>query len=107
MTMMELTAVRVQRIRRLLQRYRRKYANGLLALLSAGCLALSAVILTLLRTIQTPIGLSNPASAYGAVLLRSSAGGYIVVCIAAFAAGTMAVILWIRFQQRQKREEKP
>ena len=62
-------------------------------------LFLLACITTLLKKIQTP-GIFAAANAYGAVLLRNDVSPYIVVGVAAFAAGVMCTIFCMRCREK-------
>ena len=48
-------------------------------------------------------GQTAAQGAFGAMLLREDAGGYVLVAVAAFAAAVVLVIACIRLREREKR----
>lgn len=107
------TETRVREIRRRTRQYRRRRERRVLSSLTAFNLFLLAGIGLLLRSVQA-LGVSAVAKGYGSVLLREGGGVYIVVGVAAFAAGVALTVICIRCRKRkpirssdaEKREEK-
>ena len=93
------TEIRVREIRRRTRRYRRRRENCELFSLTVFGLFLLAGIGVLFRSVQTP-GIVSVAEGYGAVLLRSGAGAYVVIGIAAFVVGVTVTVLCIRLKNR-------
>ena len=107
------TEFRVREIHRRTRRYRQRYEHRALSSLTAFSLFLLAGIGALLQRVQAG-GVSAVADGYGAVLLREGAGAYILVGIAAFAAGAALATLCIRHRKKpsgdrpnEDKEEKP
>lgn len=107
------TETRVREIHRRTRRYRRRHENHVLSSLAAFSLLLFAGIGAFLRRVQAG-GVSAVADGYGSVLLREGAGAYIVVGIAAFAAGAALAALCIRYRKKslgdrsnEDKEEEP
>lgn len=89
------TQVRMRAIHSRTRRYRaRDEARQLSCLAMCGTLLLAGINL-LLHTVQSP-GVAAVADGFGAVLLKDGAGAYIVVGLAAFAAGVAATVLCVR-----------
>ena len=107
------TETRVREIRSRTQQYRKRYEIRLLSCLTVYSLFLLAGIGVLFRSVQAP-GIASVAKGYGAVLLRDGAGTYVVIGIAAFAAGVALTMLCIRLKSKstnrtshtQKSEER-
>ena len=107
------TETRVREIHRRTRRYRRRHENHVLSSLAAFSLLLFAGIGAFLRRVQAG-GVSAVADGYSSVLLREGAGAYIVVGIAAFAAGAALAALCIRYRKKswgdrsnEDKEEEP
>ena len=93
------TETRVREIRSRTRQYRRRYETRLLSFLTVCSLFLLAGIGVLFRSVQTP-GIVSVAEGYGGVLLRSGAGAYVVIGIAAFAIGVSVTVLCIRLKNK-------
>ena len=93
------TETRVREIRSRTRQYRKRYEARLLSCLSVCCLFLLAGIGVLFRSVQAP-GVATVADGFGAVLLRSGAGAYVVIGIAAFVIGVSVTVLCIRLKNR-------
>ena len=93
------TEIHIQEICRRARQYRQQYERRMLFILSVCSLFLLACITTLLKMVQTP-GIFAAANAYGAVLLRNDVSPYIVVGVAAFAAGVMGTIFCMRCREK-------
>ena len=96
------TETRVREIRCRTQQYRKRYEAWLFSCLTLCSLFLLAGIGVLFRSVQTP-GIVSIAEGYGAVLLRDGAGAYVVIGIAAFAAGVAVTVLCVRLKSRAAR----
>ena len=93
------TETRVREIRSRTRQYRRQRENRVLSFLAAFSLFLLAGIGVLFRHVQAP-GIVSVAEGYGAVLLRSGAGAYVIVGIAAFAVGVTVTVFCIRLKNK-------
>ena len=95
------TETRMWEIHRRTRRYRRQHESRLLFFLTVWFLFLLAGIGVLFRSVQAP-GIVSVAEGYGAVLLRSDAGAYVIVGICAFVIGVSATMLCIRLKSKSK-----
>ena len=93
------TEARLREIRSRTKQYRKKYENRLLTCLAMCNLILFAGIGVLFRSVQGP-GTVAVADAYGTVLLRDGAGGYVVIGIVAFVAGVALTVICIRLKKK-------
>ena len=93
------TETRMREIRCRTRQYRKRYETRLLSCLSVCSLFLLAGIGVLFRHVQAP-GIVSVAEGYGAVLLRSGAGAYVIVGIAAFAVGVTVTVFSIRLKNK-------
>ena len=93
------TEIHIQEICRRARQYRQQYERRMLSILSVCSLFFLACNTTLLKKVQTP-GIFAAANAYGAVLLRNDVSPYIVVGVAAFAAGVMCTIFCMRCREK-------
>ena len=89
----------MREIRNKTRQYRKRYEARLLSCLTLCSLFLLAGIGVLFRRVQTP-GIVSVVNGYGAVLLRSGAGAYVVVGVAAFVIGVALTILCIRLKNK-------
>ena len=96
------TENRVRAIRRRTRQYRAHCEARQLSCLTACSLLLLAGIGLLLNHAQSS-GVATVAGAYGAVLLQDGAGAYVVIGIAAFAAGVAVTVLCVRLKSRAAR----
>ena len=94
------TETRMQEIRCRTRQYRKRYETRLLSCLTLCSLFLLAGIGVLFRSVQKTPGVAAVAEGYGAVLLRSGAGAYVVIGIAAFVIGVTVTVLCIRLKNR-------
>lgn len=94
------TEIRVREIHRRTRRYRRRYEKHALYSITAFSLFLLAGIGVLLQHVQVG-GISAVTEGYGSVLLRESAGEYIVVGIAAFVVGVALTVICIRCRKKK------
>ena len=98
------TARRVALVKqRVRENTRRKQKRGIFRL-SAACLLLFAV---LTQTAGTVVGQGQPAAwgAFGAMLLREDAGGYVLVAVVSFAAAAAITALCFRLRSREKQKK--
>lgn len=93
---------RVRAIRSRTRQYRARCEARQLSILTACSLLLLAGIGLLLNHAQSS-GVATVAGAYGAVLLQDGAGAYVVIGIAAFAAGVAVTVLCVRLKSRAAR----
>ena len=83
------------------RQYRKRFETRLFSCLTVCSLFLLAGIGVLFRSVQAP-GIVSVAEGYGAVLLRSDAGAYVIVGICAFVIGVSATMLCIRLKSKSK-----
>ena len=98
------TAKRVALVkRRVHERSRRKRRREAISL-SAVCLLLFAV---LTQAVGTVVGPGQPAAwgAFGAMLLREDAGGYVLVAVVSFAAAAAITALCFRLRNRENQKK--
>ena len=93
------TETRMREIRSRTRQYQKRQEARLLSCLSVCSLFLLAGIGVLFRSVQTP-GIPAVADGYGGVLLRSGAGAYVVIGIAAFVMGVTVTVLCIRLKNK-------
>ena len=96
------TDTRVRASRSRTRQYRARCEARQLSILTACSLLLLAGIGLLLNHAQSS-GVATVAGAYGAVLLQDGAGAYVVIGIAAFAAGVAVTVLCVRLKSRAAR----
>ena len=89
-----------QRVRENTRRKRRHSIYGL----SAACLLLFAVLMQAAGTVVGP-GQPEAWGAFGAMLLREDAGGYVLVAVVSFAAAAAITALCIRLRIRENRKK--
>ena len=82
-------------VRRRTRKYRRRYEQVTLTILSMLCLILSGSMLPLLS--RAGMASSTVPGGYSSVLLHSGASAYVVVGIAAFVTGCIVTALCLRF----------
>ena len=99
------TARRVALVKqRVRENTRRKRQRGIYGL-SAACMLLFAVVIQTAGTVVGP-GQTAAWGAFGAMLLREDAGGYVLVAVVSFAAAASITALCIRLRDRERRENK-
>ena len=96
------TPLRMRAIHMKTRRYRARCEARRLSRLTACSLTLLSGILLMLRDVHAP-GVAAVADGYGSVLLKGGASAYIVVGLAAFAAGVAATVLCIRMKNHASR----
>ena len=89
-----------QRVRENTRRRQRREVISL----SAACILLFAV---LMQAAGTVVGPGQPAAwgAFGAMLLREDAGGYVLVAVVSFAAAVAITALCIRLRSRENQKK--
>ena len=89
-----------QRVRENTRRRQRREAISL----SAACMLLFAV---LMQAAGTAVGQGQTAAwgAFGAMLLREDAGGYVLVAVVSFAAAAVITALCFRLRSREKQKK--
>lgn len=96
------TQIRMRAIQSRARQYRARREARQLSLLTACILLLLAGIGLLLNRAQSP-GVATVAGAYSAVLLQDGAEAYVVIGLAAFAAGVAVTVLCVRLKSRAAR----
>ena len=95
-----------QRVREMGRQRRRREVGGL----SAVCLLLFAALMQAAGTVVGP-GQTAAWGAFGAMLLREDAGGYVLVAVVSFAAAVVitALCFRLRIMENQKKDgtDKP
>ena len=98
------TARRVALVKqRVRENTRRKRQRGIYGL-SAACMLLFAVLMQTAGTVVTP-GQTATWGAFGAMLLREDAGGYVLVAVVSFAAAAAITALCFRLRSREKQKK--
>ena len=87
-----------QRVRENTRRRQRRSIYGL----SAACMLLFAALMQTAGTLVAP-GQTAAWGAFGAMLLREDAGGYVLVAVVSFAAAAAITALCFRLHEREKR----
>ena len=98
------TARRVTLVKqRVRENTRRKRQRGIYGL-SAACMLLCAA---LMQTAGTVVGPGHPEAwgAFGAMLLREAAGGYVLVAVVSFAAAVVITALCFRLRNRENQKK--
>ena len=98
------TARRVTLVKqRVRENTRRKRQRGIYGL-SAACMLLCAA---LMQTAGTVVGPGHPEAwgAFGAMLLREDAGGYVLVAVVSFAAAAAITALCFRLRNRENQKK--
>ena len=98
------TARRVALVKqRVRENTRRKRQRGIYGL-SAACMLLFAV---LTQAANTAVGQGQTATwgAFGAMLLREDAGGYVLVAVVSFAAAVVITVLCFRLRKRENQKK--
>ena len=89
-----------QRVRENTRRRQRREAISL----SAACMLLFAVLTQAAGTVAGP-GQPEAWGAFGAMLLREDAGGYVLVAVVSFAAAVVITVLCFRLRIRENRKK--
>ena len=98
------TARRVTLVKqRVRENTRRKRQRGIYGL-SAMCMLLCAVLTQAVGTVVGP-GQPEAWGAFGAMLLREDAGGYVLVAVVSFAAAAVITALCIRLRIRENQKK--
>ena len=98
------TARRVTLVKqRVRENTRRRQRRGIYGL-SAACMLLCAA---LMQTAGTVVGPGHPEAwgAFGAMLLREDAGGYVLVAVVSFAAAVVITALCFRLRNRENQKK--
>ena len=82
---------------------RRRQRRGIYGL-SAACMLLFAVLMETAGTVVGP-GQTAAWGAFGAMLLREDAGGYVLVAVVSFAAAATITALCFRLRNRENRKK--
>ena len=98
------TARRVALVKqRVRENTRRKRQRGIYGL-SAACMLLFAVLMQAVGTVVGP-GQPEAWGAFGAMLLREDAGGYVLVGVVSFAAAAAITALCFRLRIRENQKK--
>ena len=89
-----------QRVRKNTRRRQRRGIYGL----SAACMLLFAVLTQAAGTVIGP-GQPEAWGAFGAMLLREDAGGYVLVAVVSFAAAAAITALCFRLRNRENKKK--
>ena len=89
-----------QRVRENTRRRQRREAISL----SAACMLLCAALMQTAGTVVGP-GQTAAWGAFGAMLLREDAGGYVLVAVVSFAAAVVITALCFRLRNRENRRK--
>ena len=89
-----------QRVRENTRRRQRREVGGL----SAACLLLLAALMESADALITP-GQAAAWGAFGAMLLREDAGGYVLVAVVSFAAAAAITALCFRLRNRENQKK--
>ena len=89
-----------QRVRKNNRRRQRRGIYGL----SAACMLLFAVLMQAAGTVIGP-GQPEAWGAFGAMLLREDAGGYVLVAVVSFAAAAAITALCFRLRNRENQKK--
>ena len=98
------TARRVALVKqRVRENTRRRQRRGIYGL-SAACMLLFAVLIQAAGTVVGP-GQPEAWGAFGAMLLRQDAGGYVLVAVVSFAAAAAITALCFRLRSRENQKK--
>ena len=98
------TARRVALVKqRVRENTRRRQRRGIYGL-SAACMLLCAALTQAAGTVVGP-GQTAAWGAFGAMLLREDAGGYVLVAVVSFAAAAAITALCIRLRNRENQKK--
>ena len=98
------TARRVALVKqRVRENTRRRQRRGIYGL-SAACMLLCAALTQTAGTVVGP-GQTAAWGAFGAMLLREDAGGYVLVAVVSFAAAAAITALCFRLRNRENRKK--
>ncbi len=99
------TARRVALVKqRVRENTRRRQRRGIYGL-SAVCMLLFAVLMQAVGTVAGP-GQPEAWGAFGAMLLREDAGGYVLVAVVSFAAAVVVTVFCTRLRKNNKQQEQ-
>ena len=90
-----------QRVRETTRRRQRRGIYGL----SAMCMLLFAVLMQAAGTVVAP-GQTAAWGAFGAMLLRQDAGGYVLVGVVSFAAAVVVTVFCTRLRKKNNKQEE-
>ena len=98
------TARRVALVKQRVRENNRRRQRREVISLSAACMLLCAA---LMQTAGTVVGPGQPEAwgAYGAMLLRQDAGGYVLVAVVSFAAAAAITALCFRLRNRENQKK--
>ena len=98
------TARRVALVKKRRHEYARRKQQREICGLSAACMLLFAALMQIASTVVGP-GQSAARGAFGAMLLREDAGGYVLVGVVCFAAAAAITALCFRLRSRENQKK--
>ena len=98
------TARRVALVKQRVQENTRRRQRREAISLSAACMLLCAALMQTAGTVVGP-GQTAAWGAFGAMLLREDAGGYVLVGVVSFAAAVVITVLCFRFRIRENQKK--
>ena len=98
------TARRVAFVKQRVRENNRRRQRREVISLSAACMLLCAVLMQTAGTVVTP-GQTATWGAFGAMLLREDAGGYVLVGVVCFATAVVITALCFRLRKRENQKK--
>ena len=98
------TARRVELVKRQIRKNTRRRQKRGIGRLSAVCMLLFAALTQAAGTVIGP-GQTAAWGAFGAMLLREDAGGYVLVAVVSFAAAVVITALCFRLKSKENRKK--
>ena len=98
------TARRVELVKRQIRKNTRRRQKRGIGRLSAVCMLLFAALMQAAGTVIGP-GQTAAWGAFGAMLLREDAGGYVLVAVVSFAAAAAITALCFRLRNRENQKK--
>ena len=98
------TARRVELVKRQIRKNTRRRQKRGIGRLSAVCMLLFAALMQTAGTVVGP-GQTAAWGAFGAMLLREDAGGYVLVGVVCFAAAVVITALCFRLRKRENQKK--
>lgn len=99
------TARRVALVKKRRHEYARRKQQREICGLSAACMLLFAALMQAAGTVVGP-GQPEAWGAFGAMLLRQDAGGYVLVAVVSFAAAVVVTVFCTRLRKNNKQQEQ-
>ncbi len=99
------TAKRVALVKQRVRENTRRRQRRAVISLSAVCMLLCAALMQTAGTVVGP-GQTAAWGAFGAMLLREDAGGYVLVGVVCFAAAVVVTVFCTRLRKNNKQQEQ-